>query len=62
MSVIVNPFHRALLAVHVHRLSLRRVIADVAQRVRDASRQLDLVLDGRVDGRRVERRRGEEFS
>lgn len=62
VSIIVNPFHGALLSVHIHRLALWRLIVDVTQRVRDASSELNLILNRWMNDGRVEWRWGEEFA
>ena len=56
----MNPFDRALLPVDVHRLALALHVLHVAQGIRDAPRQLHLVLHRRVR-RRVKVRRGVHF-
>lgn len=58
----MDPLGSALFPIDVHGLSLGRVICGVAQRVRDATRQLDLILDRGMEPRRIEGRGGEELS
>lgn len=60
-TTLMDPLGGPLFPIHVHRLSLGRVIDGVAERVRDAARQFDLVLDRGMQPRRVEGRGGEQF-
>ena len=48
LLTLVYPLDRTLLSVHVHRLALTLLVADVAQGLRDAPSQLHLVLHCRV--------------
>lgn len=58
-TTLMDPLGSLLFPIHVHGLSLGRVIYGVAERVRDAPRQLDLILDRGMQASRVEGRRGE---
>ena len=57
----MDPLGSLLFPIDVHGLSLGRVINGVAERVRDASGQLDLVLDRGMEARRVKGRGGKEL-
>lgn len=62
MPIIVNPFHRTLLTIRVHRLALWRMIADVTQRVGDASSELNLILNRGVNWWWVKRWWSKQFA